>query len=376
MRVGSLFTGVGGLDLGLEMAGHDVTWQVEYDEQCQSVLRRHWPNVKLHKDVCDAGKSILSPVDLICGGFPCQDLSVAGRREGLSGARSGLWWEFHRIISELTPRWVLIENVPGLLTSNGGEDMATLLHSLEELRYGWAFRICDSRYFVPQRRRRVFIVGYLGGQCPPEVLLESEGVSGDIETSREEGEASAQDLGCSDEKGSGEQVVARCTGFAKYQMEDEMKASSTLRARHNESTDLVVPRRKPIILDRSSFNSGFGFDREPYIEETEVTPTLIGRGPHAVAHQDIAPTLNASGAGTSRPGGQGAEPGFYVGNAPRRLTPRECERLQGFPDDWTQWSDTKKEIADGPRYRMMGNAVTVNVAKWLGEQLSVADKRS
>tara|TARA_R110000751_G_scaffold60618_2_gene126431 strand:- start:737 stop:1744 length:1008 start_codon:yes stop_codon:yes gene_type:complete len=335
MRVGSLFTGVGGLDLGLEMAGHDVTWQVEYDEQCQSVLRRHWPNVKLHKDVCDAGKSILSPVDLICGGFPCQDLSVAGRREGLSGARSGLWWEFHRIISELNPRWVLIENVPGLLTSNGGEDMATLLHSLEELRYGWAFRICDSRYFVPQRRRRVFIVGYLGGQCPPEVFLESEGVSRNTAESRSTREGFASHTGSGSDESRREQVVARNTGFAKYEMEEEMKASSTLRAVHNESTDLVI------------------------------------------THQDVSATLNASGSGTSRPGGQGAEPDFIISSpAPRRLTPRECERLQGFPDDWTQWSDTKKEIADGPRYRMMGNAVTVNVAKWLGEQLSVADKRS
>ena len=289
----------------------------------------------LHKDVCDAGKSILSPVDLICGGFPCQDLSVAGRREGLSGARSGLWWEFHRIISELNPRWVLIENVPGLLTSNGGEDMATLLHSLEELRYGWAFRICDSRYFVPQRRRRVFIVGYLGGQCPPEVFLESEGVSRNTAESRSTREGFASHTGSGSDESRREQVVARNTGFAKYEMEEEMKASSTLRAVHNESTDLVI------------------------------------------THQDVSATLNASGSGTSRPGGQGAEPDFIISSpAPRRLTPRECERLQGFPDDWTQWSDTEKEIADGPRYRMMGNAVTVNVAKWLGEQLSVADKRS
>jgi DNA (cytosine-5)-methyltransferase 1 len=299
MRVGSLFTGVGGLDLGLEKAGHEIAWQVEYDEKCQSILRRHWPSVDLHKDVCNAGRNVLKPVDLICGGFPCQDLSVAGYREGLSGARSALWWEFHRIIGELTPRWVLIENVPGLLLSNEGEDLATLLHSMEELRYGWSYRVLDSRNFVPQRRKRVFIVGYLGDRCPPEVLLESEGLSGNTEASRE------------------------------------------ARARVTSDT-------------RDSF------------EESD----------RIITHQSIFPTIGASSAGTSRPGGQGAERHMYIGDPPRRITPREAERLQGFDDDWTRWSDSGEELADGPRYKMMGNAVTVDVAEWLGRQLSIADKRS
>ena len=168
MRVGSLFSGVGGFDLGLERAGHEIVWQVENDKQCRSVLRHHWPNVDLYEDVKDVGRTTLSSVDLICGGFPCQDLSVAGGRAGLAGERSGLWGEFHCIISELTPTWLLIENVPGLLSSNEGRDMAVIVHGLEELGYGWSYRILDSQYFgVPQRRRRVFIVGHSGGVCGP-----------------------------------------------------------------------------------------------------------------------------------------------------------------------------------------------------------------
>ena len=198
-----MFTGVGGFDLGLERAGMEITWQVEYDEQCQQVLRRHWPGCELYGDVREVGgpvpkvragirqqrpdharaddswppqqrtmdanaeQTTLAPVDLICGGFPCQDLSVAGNRAGLDGERSGLWHEFRRIIGEVAPRWVLIENVPGLLSSNDGRDMGVVLSGLEELGYGWAYRVLDSQHFgVPQRRRRVFIVGHLGDARP------------------------------------------------------------------------------------------------------------------------------------------------------------------------------------------------------------------
>src|SRR5690606_40793791 len=110
-------------------------WQVEIDKQARAVLRRHWPDVDLHEDVRNVGAANLVPVDLICGGFPCQDLSVAGRRAGLAGERSGLFFEFARILDELRPRWVVIENVPGLLSSNSGRDMGTVLGTLAKLGY-------------------------------------------------------------------------------------------------------------------------------------------------------------------------------------------------------------------------------------------------
>ena len=407
MKVGSLFSGVGGFDLGLERSGHEIVWQVEYDKQARSILRKHWPDVKIYNDVQqvggkdgEAGRDVLEEVDLICGGFPCQDLSVAGHRRGLDGSKSGLWYEFHRILEECRPKYCLVENVPGLFSSNKGRDMEVLVRGLEELGYQWQYRILDSQHFgVPQRRRRVFIVGYLGEGCAPQVLLESESLPWHPATSREEGQGSARDAGCSDEdsgrtlyRGEGfssyreddlaaplrasqakqadtDLVVARCTGYAKYKMEDEMKASSPLRARHNEATDLVVAFQPGNLTRKAGANPS-----------SEVFPTLgaatLGdQAPHVATHQRVAPTLNSSGAGTSRPGGQGAEPGFYISSdAPRRLTPRECERLQGFPDDWTRLDDTGKEMADGPRYRMMGNAVTVNVAEFIGAQLKWVEK--
>src|SRR5690625_1118978 len=122
MTFGSLFAGIGGFDLGLEQSGMDCKWQVEIEPFPRRVLERHWPGLHRPEDVRDVGGNNLESVDLICGGFPCQDLSVAGRRAGLAGERSGLFFEFMRIVDELAPCWVLIENVPGLLSSAGGRD--------------------------------------------------------------------------------------------------------------------------------------------------------------------------------------------------------------------------------------------------------------
>lgn len=180
MTVGSLFSGIGGIDLGLERAGMKVVWQVENNEFCRKALRKHWPGVKLYGDIRELQGNELDPADLICGGFPCQDLSVAGKRAGLAGERSGLFYEFTRIIDGLAPRWVLIENVPGLLSSNGGRDMGAVLGTLAEFGYGYAYRVLDAQYFgVAQQRRRVFIVGCFGdATSAAKVLFEPESCAG------------------------------------------------------------------------------------------------------------------------------------------------------------------------------------------------------
>ena len=127
---GSLFSGIGGFDLGFERAGMECAWQVETDIRARGVLARHWPEVERYEDVRNVGRNDLRAVDVVCGGFPCQDVSIAGRRAGLAGERSGLWFEFHRVLDELRPRWCIIENVPGLLSSNAGRDFATILSGL------------------------------------------------------------------------------------------------------------------------------------------------------------------------------------------------------------------------------------------------------
>lgn len=158
LTVGSLFSGIGGLDLGLERAGMAVKWQVEIDDYCNRVLAKHWPDIPRYRDVRTVGRHNLESVDLICGGFPCQDVSVAGKRAGINGERSGLWREFIRIIGELRPRFVLVENVPGLFLDGG---IGRVLGDLAEVGYDaeWS-TVSACALDAPHTRERVFIVAY------------------------------------------------------------------------------------------------------------------------------------------------------------------------------------------------------------------------
>lgn len=164
MQFISLFAGVGGIDLGLERAGMTCVAQVEIDEFCQRVLKKHWQNVPKYKDVLDVGKHNLPTAKVICGGFPCQDVSVAGKRAGLEGHRSTLWSEYYRIICEIRPKWVIVENVIGLLSANQGGFFTKILREISEAGYDaeW-FTIRASDLGAPHQRERVFIVAYPNG---------------------------------------------------------------------------------------------------------------------------------------------------------------------------------------------------------------------
>jgi DNA (cytosine-5)-methyltransferase 1 len=177
LKVASFFAGIGGFDLGLEKAGMEVVFQCEINKFCQKVLRQHWPQVPLFDDI-----KALTPDDISkeaqvwAGGFPCQDLSLAnqGKRKGLQGSRSGLFYKFAELIAARKPRWVIIENVPGLLNSHQGQDFRYVLEELDELGYGVSWRVLDAKYFgTPQRRRRVYIVASLGNLRSSQVLFES-----------------------------------------------------------------------------------------------------------------------------------------------------------------------------------------------------------
>lgn len=165
MQVGSLFAGIGGFDLGFERAGMRTIWQVEQSEFCRAVLARHFPDAERFEDLRDVGAAELAPVDLICGGFPCQDLSGAGKGAGLDGARSGLWSEFARIIRELRPRYVVVENVPDLLAGRGKRwpvaPVGRVLGDLSEAGYDAEWSVLSAREFgAPHLRERVWIVAY------------------------------------------------------------------------------------------------------------------------------------------------------------------------------------------------------------------------
>jgi site-specific DNA-cytosine methylase len=196
-RLVSLFAGVGGFDLAFEQAGFQTVGQVEIDEWCQKVLTRQWPDVPKHRDITTAHGMIFGPAEVVTFGSPCQDLSVAGKRAGLEGERSGLFMEAMRFIREMRegtsgeyPKYALWENVPGALNSNAGRDFAVVLGQLAKLgALDISWRVLDSRHFgVAQRRRRVFLVADFGGERAAQILFEPEGVRRDTQEGGSEGQ--------------------------------------------------------------------------------------------------------------------------------------------------------------------------------------------
>jgi len=248
MKVLSLFSGVGGFDLALERAGMTVVAQAESDPYCRKVLARHWPEVPRYEDVRDVGVPLAGEhrrdrvgaragsveqhpyagVDLICGGFPCQDVSVAGRRAGLDGERSGLWFEFQRILRELRPRWALIENVPGLLSSNGGRDFAVILDGLGECGFGGiAWAVLNSEHFgVAQRRRRVFIVGGPTRRSAEQVLALCESCGGHPQTGR----AAREDVTAEAGDGVANPLGAKADGGWRGDLDNDTFVANTIDA--------------------------------------------------------------------------------------------------------------------------------------------------
>ena len=190
MRYISLFSGIEAATVAAEGLGWEPVCFAEIDPFPSAVLAYHYPDVPNLGDITKVDwRPYRGKCDLIVGGSPCQSFSVAGKREGLNG-ESGLMWEYVRAVREICPQWIVWENVPGALSSSGGEDFRCLLSALDELGYGLAWRILDAQFFgVPQRRRRVFLVGHFGDRPPTEVLFECESLQGDFETSRKEREA-------------------------------------------------------------------------------------------------------------------------------------------------------------------------------------------
>ena len=175
MRVASFFSGIGGIDLGLENAGMEVVFQCEILKFGQGILQKHWPGVSLAQDITKVTAEEVPDVEVFAGGFPCQDLSLAnqGKRKGLEGARSGLFYKYAELIREKRPRWVFIENVPGLLNSANGGDFRVVVSTLDELGYCVSWRVLDAKFFgTPQRRRRTYVVASLGTLGAAEVLFE------------------------------------------------------------------------------------------------------------------------------------------------------------------------------------------------------------
>jgi DNA (cytosine-5)-methyltransferase 1 len=199
----SLFAGVGGFELALGNHGVKVVASVEIDDAARGVLAHKFPDSKLFSDVKEVtgddliAAGFIPERGIITGGFPCQDLSVAGRRAGLDGARSGLYWEIVRLAEETQSKWLVLENVPGLLTSQSGRDMGIVLGTLVDRGYSVSWRVLDAQHFgVPQRRRRVFIVaGRTTDRRVGQILLESEGSGRNNQESHSQGKDFAWSIG-------------------------------------------------------------------------------------------------------------------------------------------------------------------------------------
>lgn len=238
MRFVSLFAGVGGFDLGLEASGHTCVGQVEIDKNARKILERHWPNVPKHDDVTTAKEwaneiGLRGNVDLVVGGFPCQDLSVAGKRAGLAGKRSGLFFDALAFAKSVEAKTIILENVPGLLSSNQGRDFGQLLTELANAGFSnIEWRVLDSQFFgVAQRRRRVFIVASLGTEPFKQILAEREGSAGNPSQGESQGQdtagAVADSTGAGRRGGIGSDLVGSlCASdykFPQQQQVDENK---------------------------------------------------------------------------------------------------------------------------------------------------------
>lgn len=313
----SAFAGVGGFDLAFDRAGMHPTVQIEIDRQCLRVLTEHWPTVPKGGDIREfSGKDLGNP-DVLCGGFPCKDTSIAApHRLGLAGSRSGLYWEFHRLldehlrlVDESRPRWTIIENPDGLLRSNGGRDMAAVVRGLENLGYGWAYRVVDGRHLgTPQRRRRVFVVGHRGGDPRPAWQ-----VLGDDDTGSE---------------------VARPGAVRGAARRSRPAASPSLPG------GVIVWRKSA--RARAKLAAG-GYETWVADGQANTLTGFDGGAPDRQTHL------------------------ILQSGRLRTLTAREWERLQGFPDDWTATA------SPSARWEQLGNAIAVPMAAWLARRLMAVD---
>ena len=420
---GSLFTGVGGFDMGFDQAGYDCLFQVEWDKHCQQILACHWPDVPRWSDVQDVNGAELPPCDVLTFGSPCQDLSVAGKRAGIDGGRSSMFFEATRIIREMRdatgnqyPRVVVWENVPGALSSNRGEDFQAVLNEMADCGSHlteWA--VLDAQHFgVPQRRRRIFLVAVLdpatASRCPDPLLPVAKGSRGDYAKGIPAGQTVAGTLSASITNNQSTAVKAkRAMSNTDFDRWEETDLCPTLNAFDNggESRATVIaftaqrvgeaPRiyedSTPALLSRM----GTGGNNTPMVNQP--IPIQDGRelekrqnglgiatagdpaytldttggqsvfqpihsfdtqfGSNANVFQDMSPSLKASQ----------QSPSIQNEYSVRRLTPLECERLMGWPDDHTRYKQDGTEQADTHRYKQCGNGVATPVAQWVAQQL-------
>jgi DNA (cytosine-5)-methyltransferase 1 len=428
MKYGSVCSGIEAATMAWHPLGWEAQWFSEIEPFPSAVLQHHYPNTPNLGDMTLIHSNPIfneTTIDVLVGGTPCQSFSVAGLRKGMEDSRGNLALEFCRIADKTKPQWIVWENVPGVLSSNGGKDFGSLLGALGELGYGFAYRILDAQHFgVAQRRRRVFLIGYLGDWRPAAaVLFESESLCRNIAESRSKREKVARKVEASvvDNSESGEwwdggqtaaSLTTRCHDqympdkghFSAVIQNEEIKwlppndseTIGTLQARdykgfcNQDMTDgrgLVVSETTALcfkirggVAENSGKQGGvpgksagkgyLGSEEKSFTIATSPDQWLFEDKGVAVdmynmsINEKTSQTLSSSASDINHTGGT-------IQNAKvRRLTPVECERLQGFPDNFSNIPYRKKEESpDGPRYKALGNSMAVPVMAWIGKRI-------
>ncbi len=358
-----------------------------------AALAHHYPDVPNYGDLNGFKDWPATDLDVLIGGTPCQSFSVAGLRQGLADPRGNLALTYLAVVDKYRPSWVVWENVPGVLSSGEGRDFAAFLGALGQLGYGWSYRVLDAQHFgVPQRRRRVFVVGSSRGwRAAAAVLFELESLRGDFAPSRQAREDVAGTLSARTEGGGGLGT--------DFELGGGLQVAHALRADGFDASEDGTGRGTPLVpvlsnavcaRDGKGPNSGVDQGTPLLVipfDETQITnpenrgQPKVGAPSHTLASGARPPAIafNArqdpdSGAATHPLDTDGYSVGVGVGGAVRRLTPRECERLQGFPDDYTAVPYRGKPAADGVRYHALGNSMAVPVVRWIGERIQMVEQ--
>jgi DNA (cytosine-5)-methyltransferase 1 len=351
MRVLDLFSGIGGFHLGLERAGFEIeSYFSEIDKYAIQVYQNNFKEAKYVGSITDVKQSNLPRIDAITFGSPCQDFSLAGKRKGLDGSRSSLITEAIRLIDECRPSFFIWENVKGTFSSNNREDFAAILQAFANIGgYRLEWQLLNTKWFLPQNRERIYLVGYLGDGSRGQVFPIRESIDTDY-TSREKGDTSScltatYGRGVAGGRQHIEVVSATSKGYEE--------------AKPGDSINLSVPTSK---TRRGRVDKGVAQTLDTQCNQAVIYDGYNGQ----IKDEDITGTI------TQHCSRDGLTNGFKVirENKIRRLTPIECERLQGFPDNWTKFG-TKGEISDSQRYKMCGNAVTVDVVKAVAERIKL-----
>jgi len=382
----SVCDGIGAAHVAWQPLGMRCAWTSEIERFPIETVEQRWGFTNLgDMTKINTGEAINEHgrINLLVGGTPCQSFSVAGLRKGLDDPRGNLALVFLRLLDDLRPEWVVWENVPGVLSSSEGRDFGSFLGGLEELGYGWAYRVLDAQYVrveshpyaVPQRRRRVFVVGYLGDwRRAAAVLFEREGMFGHPPPSRQSRKTIAADVApCLVSSGRG---VER-SGDTRGQDPVVAVVARSLTARMDGSP--CVDRGPEMIVQpfpvancmtrrmHKGINSTVDEGQTPVIGIRKSKRAQVVDGDESWVDDGVSNTLNGFDVGDVR------STSLAVDMSARRLTPRECERLQGFPDDYTLIQYRGKPATDSPRYKGLGNTMSVNVMSYIGQRIILAN---